>query len=134
MRLRHLEQFVRFIEILKLISVVLFSILCLFNSIYTTCGSPFHQDEHMSVCRERVYARSRLRSTCTSSTDSDECMQLHSEPSKYTVMSSSQPLVLMTEELVVDQNLWIKLFEYLKLRKSESLDRKSIAVCRIWAI
>ncbi|RNA06413.1 hypothetical protein BpHYR1_006130 [Brachionus plicatilis] len=41
----------------------------------------------MSVCRERVYARSR--STCTSSTDSDECMQLHSEPSAYTVMSSS---------------------------------------------
>ncbi|RNA14084.1 hypothetical protein BpHYR1_001513 [Brachionus plicatilis] len=34
----------------------------------------------MSVCRERVYARSRLRSTYTSSTDSDECMQLHSEP------------------------------------------------------
>ncbi|RNA40763.1 hypothetical protein BpHYR1_003389 [Brachionus plicatilis] len=31
------------------------------------------------------------------------------------------------------QNLWIKLFEYLKLRKSESLDRKSSAVCRIWA-
>ncbi|RNA16215.1 hypothetical protein BpHYR1_037835 [Brachionus plicatilis] len=36
-----------------------------------------------------VYGRPRLSPTCTSSTDSDECMQLHSEPSTYTVISSS---------------------------------------------
>ncbi|RMZ93769.1 hypothetical protein BpHYR1_012394 [Brachionus plicatilis] len=59
----------------------------------------------MSVCRERVYARSRLRSTCTSSTDSDECMQLHSEPSTYTVMSSSHLKSNFWHELRCGKNL-----------------------------
>ncbi|RNA35587.1 hypothetical protein BpHYR1_024031 [Brachionus plicatilis] len=50
----------------------------------------FHVNKKELLNIYSVCTRSRLRSTCTSSTDSDECMQLQSEPSTCTVMSSSQ--------------------------------------------